>query len=148
MPILEVTNLSFSFSAQPLLDGISFTVGNGERAVLVGPNGSGKTTLLRLIRGELTPDRGHITISDAGDAGSCRFPYVRDATGTVQDYLDDVLAGPRELLARFDRLTEQLSNAPRSTIVVEEYDRLLTKLSLTDAWSLEARIDEVLAGLG
>ncbi|KMY23617.1 ABC transporter ATP-binding protein [Actinobaculum suis] len=148
MPILEVTNLSFSFSAQPLLDGISFTVGDGERAVLVGPNGSGKTTLLRLIRGELTPDRGHIAISDAGDAGSCRFPYVRDATGAVQDYLDDVLAGPRELLARFDRLTEQLSNAPRSAIVVEEYDRLLTKLSLTDAWSLEARIDEVLAGLG
>ncbi|MDU2150441.1 MAG: ATP-binding cassette domain-containing protein, partial [Varibaculum cambriense] len=84
MPTLKITNLSFSFSAQPLLDGVSFTVGDSERAVLVGPNGCGKTTLLRLIRGELIPDRGHITICDAGDAGSCRFPYVRDATGTVQ----------------------------------------------------------------
>lgn len=58
-----------------------------------------------------------------------------------------MLAGPRELLARFDRLTEQLSTAPRSAFVAEEYDRLLTKLSLTDAWLLEARIGEVLAGL-
>lgn len=55
MPTLEVTNLSFSFSTQPLLDGVSFSAGDSERAVLVGPNGSGKTTLLRLIRGELTP---------------------------------------------------------------------------------------------
>lgn len=148
MPTLEVTNLSFSFSARPLLDNVSFKVSDSERAVLVGPNSSGKTTLLRLIRAELTPDRGHITISGEGGAGSRRFPYVRDVTGTVQSYLDDVLAVPRALLARFYRLTEQLSNSPRSAILAEEYDYLLTKLSLTDAWSLESRIDEVLAGLG
>ena len=50
MSAIEVINLSFSFSAQPLLDNVSFSVGDSERAVLVGPNGSGKTTLLRLIR--------------------------------------------------------------------------------------------------
>ena len=138
MPTLKITNLSFSFSAQPLLDGVSFTVGDSERAVLVGPNGCGKTTLLRLIRGELIPDRGHITICDAGDAGS----------GTVQDYLDSVLAGPLGLLARFDQVTKQLSAAQSSASLVKDYDHLLTSLTLADAWSLEARIDEVLAGLG
>lgn len=148
MSAIEVINLSFSFSAQPLLDNVSFSVGDSERAVLVGPNGSGKTTLLRLIRGELTPDRGHIAISDAGDAGSCRFPYVRDATGTVQDYLDDVLAGPWELLTRFDHVTKQLSAAQSSASLAKEYDHILTSLTLADVWSLEARIDEVLAGLG
>ncbi|MDD7586768.1 MAG: ATP-binding cassette domain-containing protein [Corynebacterium glucuronolyticum] len=146
MPTLEVTNLSFSFSAQPLLDGVSFSVGDSERAVLVGPNGSGKTTLLRLVRGELCPDRGHITMSSAGNT-SMRFPYVRDATGTVQDYLDDVLADPRELLTRFDHLTKQLSAAHSSASLVKEYDQLITSLTLADAWSLDARIDEVLGGL-
>lgn len=148
MPTLKITNLSFSFSAQPLLDGVSFIVGDSERAVLVGPNGSGKTTLLRLIRGELIPDRGHITIRDAGYVGSCRFPYVRNATGTVQDYLDDVLAGPRGLLTHFDHVTKQLSAAQSSASLVKDYDHLLTSLTLADAWSLEARIDEVLSGLG
>ncbi|QOR46696.1 ABC-F family ATP-binding cassette domain-containing protein [Trueperella pecoris] len=147
MPTLEVTNLSFSFSAQPLLDGVSFSVGNGERAVLVGPNGSGKTTLLRLVRGELCPDRGHITMSNSGNT-SMRFPYIRDATGTVQDYLDDVLAGPRELLTRFGHLTKQLSAAHSSASLVKEYDQLITSLTLADAWSLDARIDEALGGLG
>lgn len=148
MPILEVTNLYFSFSAQPLLDGLSFTVGGSERAILVGPNGSGKTTLLRLIRGELTPDRGHITIGNSGDAGSCRFPYVLDSAGTVQDYLDNVLTGPRELLTRFDHVTNQLSVAQSSASLVRDYDSLLTSLTLADVWSLEARIDEVLSSLG
>ncbi|TDN90637.1 ATP-binding cassette domain-containing protein [Microbacterium sp. BK668] len=42
------------------LAGVSGTFGSG-RTGLVGRNGSGKSTLLRLIAGDLTPDRGHVT---------------------------------------------------------------------------------------
>jgi ABC-type multidrug transport system ATPase subunit len=38
-----------------LLDDVSFRVGDGVTAALVGPNRAGKTTLLRLIAGELAP---------------------------------------------------------------------------------------------
>ncbi|MGI9028572.1 MAG: ATP-binding cassette domain-containing protein, partial [Ilumatobacteraceae bacterium] len=34
-----------------LLRDVSFTVGNGQRAALIGANGVGKSTLLRLITG-------------------------------------------------------------------------------------------------
>ena len=41
---------------------VSFTVGPGERAVLVGVNGIGKTTILRILAGELQPDDGEFAL--------------------------------------------------------------------------------------
>ncbi len=47
-----------------LLHEVSFRVGDGVKAALVGPNGSGKTTLLRLIAGDLRPDDGRVVSSE------------------------------------------------------------------------------------
>ena len=44
------------------LDGLSFTVGNGEILGLVGPNGSGKTTCINVISGLYRPDGGSIAV--------------------------------------------------------------------------------------
>jgi ATP-binding cassette, subfamily F, member 3 len=60
--MLSVADLSKSYGLQVVFDGVSFTVGDGERIGLVGRNGSGKTTLLRLLTGEERPDSGNIII--------------------------------------------------------------------------------------
>lgn len=146
MPIIDVNSISFSYSSQPLLDGVSLRVGDGERACLVGPNGSGKTTLLRIVSGDIMPDRGSVTVG--GATGAMRVPTVVGASGSVQDYLDEVLTDVRGLVARFDDVTKQLADNPESQGLSDEYDALLEQLTASDAWSLDARIDETLAGLG
>jgi ATPase subunit of ABC transporter with duplicated ATPase domains len=72
-----------------LLDGVSFRVGDGVRAALVGENGAGKTTLLRIIGGDLTPEAG--TVARSGGLGVMRqfIGSVRDDT-TVQRFLVDL----------------------------------------------------------
>src|SRR3712207_4946061 len=45
-----------------LFSGVSFRVGDGEHAALVGVNGVGKTTLLRLLARELRPSQGTVQI--------------------------------------------------------------------------------------
>lgn len=50
--IIQVKNISFNYSGQPLLfDGLSLDVHEGEWLALIGQNGSGKSTLARLIDG-------------------------------------------------------------------------------------------------
>ena len=44
----------------PALDGVSFSIDQGEFAVIVGPSGAGKTTLLNILGGIDTPTSGHI----------------------------------------------------------------------------------------
>lgn len=59
--MIEVTNLSFSYGADPVLQDVSLRIGAGEFVGLLGPNGSGKSTLLKLLSGLFSPCRGEIT---------------------------------------------------------------------------------------
>jgi ATP-binding cassette subfamily F protein uup len=58
--LLDAQQLTASFGARPLFDGISFTVDEKERIGLIGPNGAGKSTLLRILAELASPDRGTI----------------------------------------------------------------------------------------
>ena len=47
-----------AFGRNTVFDDVSFTVGRGERLLILGLNGAGKTTLLRLLVGQLEADAG------------------------------------------------------------------------------------------
>jgi len=59
------------------LAGVSFTVGRGERASIVGRSGSGKTTLLNLLAGLDTPTSGRLVVNDL-DVGGMRRRELAD----------------------------------------------------------------------
>jgi len=67
MPLIEIENLSVTFRAQGRLvravEGVSFTVDQGESFGLVGESGSGKSTILRAICGMAPVTGGQIRIN-------------------------------------------------------------------------------------
>jgi branched-chain amino acid transport system ATP-binding protein len=58
--ILELQNVSKSFSALLAVDSLSIRLNEGEALGILGPNGAGKTTLLNLISGDYPVSSGHI----------------------------------------------------------------------------------------
>jgi branched-chain amino acid transport system ATP-binding protein len=60
MPMLEVENLHVHYGAIHALQGISFSVEEGQIATLIGSNGAGKSTTLRAISGLVRPSSGAI----------------------------------------------------------------------------------------
>jgi len=58
--LLVVEGVSKRFGGLVALEGVSFTMREGERLGLIGPNGAGKTTLFNCITGVYRPDRGRI----------------------------------------------------------------------------------------
>ncbi len=58
--VLDAVDVALSFGDQPLLRGVTWRLGPGNRVGLVGVNGSGKTTLLRLLARELAPASGTV----------------------------------------------------------------------------------------
>ena len=59
-PLLETHNVALAFGGVKALDGVSFSVRQGEIVGLIGPNGSGKTTLLNVISGLYACDDGRV----------------------------------------------------------------------------------------
>ena len=60
LPYLDVQNLTKSFGAHVLFDGISFSVAEGQKVGLVARNGTGKSTLLSILAGIVGYDSGEI----------------------------------------------------------------------------------------
>ncbi|MBR2520965.1 MAG: cell division ATP-binding protein FtsE [Oscillospiraceae bacterium] len=71
------------------LNGVSFTISDGEMAFLVGPSGSGKSTIIRLINGETKPTSGKIMVNGYNLTSLRRsdIPYMRRTLGVIfQDF--------------------------------------------------------------
>ena len=60
---IEIKEICKSFGEKKVLDGISFSVENGEIFGLLGPSGAGKTTLIRILTGQLKGERGEALVN-------------------------------------------------------------------------------------
>jgi branched-chain amino acid transport system ATP-binding protein len=60
MPLLALDNVSKSYGAVKVTDGISLAVEPGQTLGILGPNGAGKTTLFNLISGDVKADAGRV----------------------------------------------------------------------------------------
>ncbi|MDN5382879.1 MULTISPECIES: ABC transporter ATP-binding protein [Streptomyces] len=63
MPVIEVTDLRKSYGGRPVVDGVSFTVEEGEIFGILGPNGAGKTTTVECVEGLRVPDAGRVRVA-------------------------------------------------------------------------------------
>lgn len=71
------------------LKGVSFELGAGEFAFLVGPSGSGKSTIIKLLIGEIAPTDGVVIVNgqDMDNIKMRRMPYLRRTIGCIfQDF--------------------------------------------------------------
>lgn len=59
---IVIEDVHFSYSARPVLCGVTARIARGEVLGLLGPNGAGKSTLLRCMDRVLTPTRGAVLV--------------------------------------------------------------------------------------
>ena len=62
VPAIEVKDLRFYYDKTPILEGVTFSVEQGDFLGILGPNGGGKSTLLKLLLGILKPCDGMIRV--------------------------------------------------------------------------------------
>ncbi|MFF9815817.1 ABC transporter ATP-binding protein [Streptomyces sp. NPDC014006] len=63
IPVIEVTDLRKSYGGRAVVDGVSFSVREGEIFGILGPNGAGKTTTVECVEGLRVPDAGRVRVT-------------------------------------------------------------------------------------
>ena len=91
---IEANNLSKSFGALNVFQGVDFILSRQEKVALVGKNGAGKTTLTRIFLG-LETSGGSLTIGHNVDIGYYAQNQAEELDGnlTVLETLDEVAVG-------------------------------------------------------
>ena len=82
--IIEIKNVSKSYSDKPVVKNISLTIRRGEFVTLLGPSGCGKTTTLRMIAGFEQPTSGTILFN--GEDITMLPPHKRNINTVFQKY--------------------------------------------------------------
>lgn len=83
MTCISVDNISKQYGETVALDGLSFTVEEGELFAFLGPNGAGKTTTIELLTGQKKPDSGRIEV--LGESPSENPNKVREKVGILPE---------------------------------------------------------------
>jgi zinc transport system ATP-binding protein len=140
MSVIDVSDLTFGYTASPVLRDISMTVEDGEYVGIIGPNGSGKSTLLRLVLGLHEPDAGSVEL--LGHPAEAfrereRVGYVaQDVTENTTQMpitVQEVVLMGRFPHAGFGRISsedrERAAQALRTVDIAHLADRRITTLS-------------------
>ncbi|MGH7499277.1 MAG: ABC-F family ATP-binding cassette domain-containing protein, partial [Gemmatimonadales bacterium] len=150
MTQLSLSAVGVEFGATTLFSGLTLTVTRGQRWGIIGRNGSGKTTLLRLIMGDAEPTTG--TIARASGLRWSVMEQHREFAGAATVW--EAAAGAFGDLRALERsLAEQAAAMAEvgercTPQMLARYDRDLERFDREGGYTLAARIDAVLDGLG
>jgi ABC-2 type transport system ATP-binding protein len=121
MPMIEVQNLTKRYRERTAVDGLTFSVNEGELLGFLGPNGAGKSTTMKILTGFLPPSEG---------------------TAKVAGF--DVFARPLEVKRRIGYLPETPPLYPEMTVL--GYLKFVASLKGLPGRGLKAEVERV-AGL-
>ena len=140
MSLISLSNVSFGYNDNDLLDGVSIAFNSNEHVAIIGDNGSGKTTLLRLLAGVLLPDTGavsrnasaymlnQINVSDSKSGGEQQMFALMRAFESGADIL--LLDEPTNNLDTDAKQVffNQLNSYPNGVVIVSHDRELLQQM--------------------
>ncbi len=147
--MISFTNVTKQYGPQILFVDASFQVNPGEKVGLVGANGAGKSTIFRLITGEETADDGNIDRPKKLTLG-----YFRQDVGDMRgrSVLKETVAGAGEVATLGEELAALEAKMAKADDdleqVIERFGEVQARYQELGGYELEARAQEILAGLG
>ncbi|WP_136717536.1 metal ABC transporter ATP-binding protein [Halorientalis salina] len=137
--VVELADVTFGYTATPVVSDISLSIDPSEYVAIVGPNGSGKSTLMKLALGLLRPDSGAARLfgepSHAFDDGA-RLGYVAQHASAATEMpitVREVVKMGRFPHVGFGRLGAedwQIVDEALETVGMADFaDRAVTRLS-------------------
>jgi ATP-binding cassette subfamily F protein 3 len=148
MSLITAVNLSKSFGANDIFEGISLSIPRHARIAIIGPNGIGKTTLLRILAKEEEPSAGEVSQARNISIGHLAQEAGLESQRTLWEECLEPFEQLREQEAELQRLEQAMANPDQVEQVLGKYGRLQAEFDHRGGYTYVHRIQQVLSGLG
>lgn len=151
--MLNIHNLTVSFSGEDLFSEITFKLEKGNRAGLVGKNGAGKSTLLKVISGDIENDGGTLALEKGIRIGFLRQDIEFVAGRTILEEAYQAFEEIVELEGRLVKINEELATrtdyeSDYYTQLIHDLDEVSTRYELLGGYNYQGDTEKILQGLG
>jgi ATP-binding cassette subfamily F protein 3 len=151
--MLNIHNITVSFSGEDLFAGITFRLNAGNRVGLVGKNGAGKSTLLKVISGDLEYDGGTMAFEKDVRIGFLRQDIEFIAGRTILEEAYEAFTEIKEVERTLEKVNVEL--VERTDYESDSYTELITELTdlthrfeLLGGYNYKGNTEKILQGLG
>lgn len=140
--MITINNVTMGFTQRTLFKDVSLSIFPNEKIGLTGPNGAGKTTLFSLIRGDMQPVAGNVTIQKGINIGYLPQEAKFHSERTV---MEEILEGDRRIKSLMD---EKHKLEDENKAHLDRYGDVLHELEQLGIYDLENKAEKILMGLG
>ena len=146
--MLAINNLSYYIGGRAIYENASLHVKPKDKIGLIGLNGKGKSTLLKLINGDYQADSGTISKSN-----ECSLGFLNQDLLSYQTD-DSILSVAMQAFGETVDLQKQIEEVLKkmetdySDDLVSKLARLQERFEALDGYSMQARAEEILEGIG
>lgn len=151
--MLNIHNISVSFSGEYLFEEVSYQLSPGDRAGLIGKNGAGKSTMLKLLAKEYEVDQGTIAIDKNVTLGFLKQDIDFEKGRTVIEEAQQAFTEIKALEKQIEEVNQAL--ASRTDYESESYHELMVavgdlsdRYEIIGGYSYQGETERVLQGLG
>lgn len=151
--MLNIHNLSVSFSGDYLFENVTFRLGAGDRVGLVGKNGAGKSTMLKILSRDIEGDSGSIATEKALKIGFLRQDIDFEQGRTVLDEAYQAFEEIKKVENEINKINKELE--VRTDYESASYSELIERLSdlthhfdIIGGYNYVGNTEKILLGLG
>ncbi|GAB1307729.1 ABC-F family ATP-binding cassette domain-containing protein [Urechidicola sp. KH5] len=151
--MLNIHNVTVSFSGEDLFSGITFRLNAGNRVGLVGKNGAGKSTLLKVIAGDIEYDGGTMAFERDIKVGFLRQDIDFVFGRTILEEAYEAFTEIKEVERTLEKVNEEL--ATRTDYESDSYTELINQMTdlthrfeVIGGYNYQGNTEKILQGLG
>lgn len=149
MNLLNLSNVSKSYSTNVIFQNVSFLVEDRDKIGLVGVNGAGKTTLFRILTGQTDYDSGNVLKNKQTKIGYLEQYTCADSERCVMDELLTVFGYLQEMELKMEQVSADLErNEGDIDALIREQQQLHDEFARLDGFTYKSRARAALFGLG
>lgn len=137
--MITLSSVTLMRGTKYLLDDASLCVYEKQKAGIIGRNGCGKSSLFQAIMGQLSVQKGSISLPK-----SLKISVLKQQTPALEiPAIKYVMAGDLELMKLYEQKEQALKDNDGEKIALIE-----DKLGIAGAWTINTRAEQLLHGLG